>query len=223
MSISQLFSNPVVFLAWLLAIILVITIHEFAHALTATLLGDNTAKDEGRLTLNPKSHVSGFGLLMLVLVGFGWGNPVPFNPYNLRNQRFGPALIAIAGPLSNLLLAIFFIVIFKLIFPLMHPLFAVYGGFLPESLNLLAIFLSAVIFLNLILMLFNLLPIPPLDGSKLLFAFLPDHKFASFKEGFEKNGPFVLLGLLLLDTVMGVNIFGRIFGGFISFAYNLLG
>ncbi|MFA6537646.1 MAG: site-2 protease family protein [Patescibacteria group bacterium] len=222
MPISELFSSPMLFLAWLLAIVFVITIHEFSHALMATFLGDSTAKDNGRLTLNPLSHVSLFGLFMLVLIGFGWGNPVPYNPYNLKNRKFGPALVALAGPLANLVMAIICLIFFKLIFSEIHPFFAVSGSFFGGSINLGAVFLSLVIFLNLVLLIFNLLPIPPLDGSKILFSVLPDHKFAEFKQKFETQGPFILLILIFADNFLGVNVFGRIFAIFLNFIAKII-
>jgi len=216
MPISELFSQPMVFVAWLVAVIFVITIHEFSHALAATLLGDDTAKDNKRLTLNPFSHVSFLGLAMLVLLGFGWGNPVPFNPYNLKKRRLYSALIALAGPISNLFMALLCLLFFKLIFHGVHPFFAVFGGFPGFDISLTAVFFSLVIFINFILLIFNLIPIPPLDGSKVLFALLPDDRFLYFKQKFEAQGPIILLILIFADSFLGVNVFGRVFAYFIE-------
>lgn len=145
-----------------------VVIHEVAHGFMALALGDPTAKHQGRLTLNPISHLDPVGSFFVPLLGYllggfiiGWAKPVPFNPYNLRNSRWGEALVAIAGPLSNIFLALIF------------GLFIRFGS--PEnylgtaSLSILGI----IVIINLTLALFNLVPIPPLDGSKILFAFLP--------------------------------------------------
>lgn len=141
-------------------------IHEYAHGWAADKLGDPTARYAGRLTLDPRPHIDLWGtilmpLLLSVMTGgsflFAYAKPVPFNPYNLRNQKFGPALVAIAGPLANFLLAIAFAVVVRLI---------------PASQ--FSFFLAIIAHANIMLMVFNLVPIPPLDGSKILYAFLPD-------------------------------------------------
>ncbi|MBI5077723.1 site-2 protease family protein [Candidatus Falkowbacteria bacterium] len=221
----SLISEPLFFVVWLFAIVVVLTIHEFSHALAATLLGDPTAKAAGRLTLNPLSHISWLGFFMLLLVGFGWGNPVPFNPYNLRFPRFGPAIVALAGPLSNLILAAIFIFSFRWIFPDLHPLFLINAGSanLPAELNLLAIFLSLATFLNLTLAIFNLIPIPPLDGSKILFSVLSDARFFSIKEILERQGSMILIGIIILDNFLNTNIFGRLIFAVIGAVYKLVG
>jgi len=108
MLLFSFLSEPLMLFAWLAAMAISLTLHEFAHALSAYLQGDSTAKYSGRLSLNPLRHLDLWGTLMLVLIGFGWGKPVPFNPYNLKNQKWGPALVALAGPVANLFLLIFF-------------------------------------------------------------------------------------------------------------------
>jgi Zn-dependent protease len=141
-------------------------IHEYMHGFMAERLGDTTAKDAGRLTLNPIPHIDLFGSILLPLlmivsgsgIVFGWAKPVPFNPYRLRDQKYGPAKVAIAGPLGNLILAVMFSLVLRL-FPGMD--------------SILASFIGLIVYINLMLMVFNLLPIPPLDGSKVLAAFLP--------------------------------------------------
>ena len=147
---------PIV-LSFVLAIVVAISIHEFAHALAGYLMGDTTARDAGRLTLNPLSHLDPFGSLMLLLAGFGWGKPTPYNPYNLRYPKWGPALVALAGPAINLCGAIISIAALVIV-----------SRFLDPS-NLLIVFLLFLFNVNLMLMVFNLIPIPPLDGSQLLF------------------------------------------------------
>ncbi len=201
MLIGNLLDNPIMLLVWIVAIMVVLTIHEFSHALAATYLGDPTAKSQGRLTLNPLSHVSWLGFFMLLLIGFGWGNPVPFNPYNLKYPKWGPAMVAAAGPLSNLLMAILSAIALKLIMAF---------ALLPES-NLLFQFLNLMIMLNIVLMIFNLLPLPPLDGSKILFTFLDDYKYADIKQTLETQGSTFLLLLIVADSFLNLNILGGIF------------
>ncbi|HRY63028.1 MAG TPA: site-2 protease family protein [Patescibacteria group bacterium] len=141
-------------------------IHEYAHGAMADRLGDPTAKDAGRLTLNPLAHIDLYGTILMPLFllwasggsfMFAYAKPVPYNPYNLKNKKWGPALVGIAGPASNLITAIFFGVLYQ---------------FLPVSnfSELIAI----IAYANIILLVFNLVPIPPLDGSKILFALFPD-------------------------------------------------
>jgi Zn-dependent protease len=221
MVLLSLLNEPLFLIVWLFAIIVVLTVHEFSHALAATWQGDLTAKNAGRLTLNPLAHIDWLGFAMLLLAGFGWGNPVPFNPYNLKWQRFGPAVVAIAGPLSNVILAIIFIFAFRGLFPALHPLFLA-GGSAPEGVNLLAVFLSLAIFLNFTLAIFNLIPVPPLDGSKILFSILSDTRFWQIKEALERQGPMILLGLIILDNLLNLDIFGRLFSLAIGIVYKLI-
>ena len=178
--------NPLLFVAFVLAVIVAITFHEFSHAAAGTLQGDDTAKSQGRLTLNPLSHLDPLGSIFLIIGGFGWGRPTPFNPARLRNQRVGTVLIALAGPASNFLLAIASAVALRLVLS---------GGSDASSftVNLLLLFIQ----INVLLGIFNLLPIPPLDGSRLLTVFLPPsrHGIVDF---LDRYGIFLLLGLLIL-------------------------
>ncbi len=203
MLFNLLFQSPELFMIIILAIIYAITIHEFSHALAAEILGDATAKFNGRLTLNPLAHLEFLGTLMLLMAGFGWGKPVPVNIYNLKWRKYGEAIVSLAGPLANFLSVILFIILFRLLAPNLPPN------------NLLFIFLSNLIIINLILGVFNLIPIPPLDGSKILFAFLPSN-FNELKRKMIINGPWVLLILIIADNFLGFNIFGRIFNYFIN-------
>ena len=171
MLLEILFNSPQMFLVIVLAIIYALTIHEFSHAATANLLGDTTAKQDGRLNLNPLSHLEFWGTAMLLVAGFGWGRPVPVNPYNLKWRRFGEAAVALAGPLSNLLSVVFFVLLINLLRAWLDPD------------NMLTIFLFQLLLVNLILGIFNLIPIPPLDGSKVLFSLLPA-RFDEFKAKF---------------------------------------
>lgn len=159
-----------------------VVIHEVSHGYAALALGDSTAKYQGRLTLNPFSHLDFIGSFLVPLIGYfaggfiiGWAKPVPFNPYNLRNQKWGEALVAVAGPLSNIILAVIFGIFIRFAYgqAFMTPAFLSLAGF--------------VVFINITLAIFNLVPIPPLDGSKILFALLP-YKWQGVRESFEKHG-----------------------------------
>ena len=186
-----------------MAVIYALTVHEFSHAWAATLLGDNTAKFSGRLTLNPLAHMEVFGTIMLMIAGFGWGKPVPVNIYNLKWRRWGSATVSLAGPASNFVSVFLFIIIFDALAPMLGPS------------NLLVVFLSFLIFVNLILGIFNLIPIPPLDGSKILFAILPS-RFDELKRKMTINGPFILIALIIFDNLANLHILDTIFHFFIS-------
>ena len=167
-----------------------VVVHEVSHGFVAYKLGDSTAKYEGRLSLNPIRHLDPFGSVILPILlaisqaGFiiGWAKPVPVNTYNLRNQRWGEAIVAAAGPLSNIVIAIVFGLGIR---------FALVGGLIVESSAVLQI-TALIVFTNLILAIFNLVPIPPLDGSKILFALLPERARA-YREVFERFGFFIVL------------------------------
>lgn len=203
MLINLLFTSPQMFLIIALAIIYALTIHEFAHALAANYLDDATAKYNGRLSLNPLVHLEFFGTLMLLVAGFGWGKPVPVNPYNLRWRKWGEAAVSLAGPLFNFLSVVIFVIIFRALL-----------SWLPMD-NLLFMFLTYLILVNVTLGVFNLIPIPPLDGSKILFTILPG-SFDEFKRKFAINGPWILIILIILDSLLNINIFGRLFSYFIN-------
>ncbi|MBI4122633.1 MAG: site-2 protease family protein [Parcubacteria group bacterium] len=205
MIISLLFTNPAFFFIWILAIAYGITVHEFSHVFAAKLQGDDTGERMGRLTLNPLAHIDPFGLLLLLFVGFGWGKPAPFNPYNLKYRKWGEAIVAMAGPLSNLAS----IIIFRIAIEFLGPTLG------PE--NLLIQFLAFLVLINIVLLAFNLLPIPPLDGSKVLFAVLPE-KYHEFKTRLSMQGPWLLLMLIVADNFLGINIFGRLFSVFFRLA-----
>ena len=209
MILDLLVGKPVYFFIWLMAIFIGITIHEFAHAFAANAAGDPTAKNMGRLTLNPLAHIDLWGLLFLLLAGIGYGKPVPVNPYNLRNQKWGEVIVSAAGPLSNLLQIVIFGLALKFL------------SFLGPD-NLLVYFLFALIYLNIILMVFNLLPIPPLDGSKIFLRLLPA-SLDRFKLNYERSGMMILLFLIIFDRLFNLGIFYRIFTFFTNLIFRFLG
>ena len=181
-------------LYFILALVIAVTIHEFSHAWTANYLGDPTAKYYGRITLNPLKHLDFWGTVMLFLIGFGWGKPVPVNPNNFSNPKRDSALVSLAGPASNFLLAVAVAMPYKYL--LVH-------GASPEVTD----FLRAVFDLCLILGLFNLLPLPPLDGSKIVGIFVP-HRYYYRYEKFLAGGIKWFIGFILIDSFVLADLFG---------------
>ncbi len=177
----------------ILILIFAIVVHEVAHGLAALWQGDRTAKDAGRLTLNPIVHLDPIGSILLPLtmffIGspflFGWAKPVPINPYYFRNVKYGEAMVAFAGPLVNIIFAITFSLILN---------------FAPVDTAYIAV-IQTIILINIVLALFNLMPIPPLDGSKILFALIPQ-RYYKFRESLEaKSFLFWLIVILLVWNV----------------------
>jgi Zn-dependent protease len=187
----------------LLAIVIAVTVHECAHAWSADALGDPTARLLGRKTLNPLSHLDPIGSLLFVAVGFGWGKPVPVDPFNLRDEHKDHALISLAGPASNLLVAALVGVIYR---------------FVPVSNDLFAYFLQVLAGVNVSLAVFNLLPIPPLDGSKIYRAVLPK-SFLPLWQFLDEFGVYILLFMF----ITGNSIFGNLLRPIVSNIMNLLG
>ncbi|MCH5192532.1 MAG: site-2 protease family protein [Oscillospiraceae bacterium] len=163
-------------------------VHECSHALAAHWMGDDTAKDQGRMTLNPLKHLDLFGTIFMLIGGFGWAKAVPIDPRNFKNRKVGMALSALAGPISNLLMAYISMILCKI---------AVYNSTNPYTAALSKLFLYAV-FLNVGLAVFNLLPIPPLDGSRIFNLILPEKLY--FKIMRYEN---IIFGLLFLAVFMG--------------------
>ena len=188
--------------ALLLALVIAITFHEFCHALGARQLGDLTATHQGRLSLNPLAHLDPLGSMMILLAGFGWGKPVPVNVYNLRpplGARRGMSVVAAAGPISNVLMAVIASLPIRLgLVELSVVGFYPFDGGLYDPV---AYLLQSIIILNLALAAFNLLPIAPLDGFKVVLGLLPGRAAAEFSR-LEPIGPFILLGLILLDYAL---------------------
>ena len=169
-------------------IIIALTVHEFSHAWVAYKLGDPTAKAHGRLTFNPLAHLDPLGTLMLILFRFGWGKPVPINEYNFKNPVVGMALSSLAGPMSNLLMAL-----------LGTFLFNTFAG-INQYLNIILIYF---VLINIVLMIFNLLPVPPLDGHKIVRAILPEKLRYSW-ESLENYSPYILLATLFIIVYTGL-------------------
>ena len=199
-----------------IAVLISITTHEFSHGLAAFLLGDNTAKDQGRLTLNPLPHIDPFGTILLpallMLAGapvIGWAKPVPFNPYNLSDQRYGSLKVGIAGPLSNFIIFLIAGTLLKLFLPSLG------------SENMLSTFLQHLVLINFVLMMFNLIPIPPLDGSKVLFGLLPP-RFEYIERSLEQYGFFILIFVMFIEYT-GFPLIRYVIGTSFYFATHLLG
>ena len=180
-------------LASVVIIFTVLPLHEYAHGWVAYKLGDNTAKYSGRLTLNPIEHIDPLGALGILLFGFGWAKPVPIDSRNFKNPKSGMALTALAGPASNLLAAVLGAILYHLIFLL--------KAYLPASILFgVMFFFQYYIIINIGLAIFNLIPIPPLDGSKILAAFLPDRIIYKFMQ-YQNIVSFILFGLIILGAL----------------------
>lgn len=182
-------------LKFLPGIVIGLTVHEFSHALMAKYCGDTTSEEQGRITLNPLKHIDILGFIMLLVAGFGWAKPVQFNEQNLRNPKADVIKIAVAGPVSNALLAI-----------LLSAIFAVIMKFKPESYYTVIseIFIYAI-YINWGLFIFNLIPLPPLDGSHVLLSYFK--KFPVLHAGLYKYGSFILFGLIIGTLVTKINFF----------------
>ncbi|MEW6636403.1 MAG: site-2 protease family protein [Actinomycetota bacterium] len=177
--------NPAAAVAFLLGLVIGITVHEAAHATSAYLLGDDTAYRDGRVTLNPVSHLDLLGSIMLLMAGFGWGRPTPVNVAKLRGGIFGPVAVALAGPVSNLLIVAVCAALY--LFPPFRD---------PQGYLFILVIMAA--FTNALLFVFNLIPIPPLDGSKVIFPFLP-RSLDGFVHFMNQYGPMILLGIILVS------------------------
>ncbi|MBT4857030.1 site-2 protease family protein [Candidatus Uhrbacteria bacterium] len=197
MFISLLTQQPFLALVWLAVILMSLTVHEFAHALAAERLGDRTAEAMGRLTLNPVAHIDPVGFIPLLLLGFGWAKPVPFNPYNLEDPKWDSVKIALAGPASNLIVATLSAIAFR----------GLDAGGMIVAGNALGFFLILLIIINLYLLFFNIIPIHPLDGSKLLDALLTKPEHQKIRRAIAQHGPRVLLILVFLSFMTSFNVF----------------
>jgi Zn-dependent protease len=184
--------SPAAAVALLLGLVVGVVVHEAAHAYSAYLLGDDTAYRAGRVTLNPAAHLDLLGSMMFLMAGFGWGKPTPVVTSKLRGGVLGPVAVAAAGPLSNLLIVAVCAALYQL------PPFQ--SGYL-QVIVLLAAFGNALLFV------FNLIPIPPLDGAKVIFPFLP-RSLSGFVDFMNQYGPMILLGLILISFATNFPILG---------------
>ena len=201
--------EPQLFAAFLIAVIIGISFHEFSHAAVASLQGDQTARSQGRLTLNPISHLDPLGSIALIVAGFGWGRPVPVTPSRLRSGRLGHVLVGLAGPAANFVVALVAAVGLRIAYPTAGTTLDV--GF---TVTLL----SMIVTINVVLGVFNLLPIPPLDGSTLLSIALPPSR-QNIVAFLNQYGIFLLLGLLILAP----NLLTPIFQAITEALYGLVG
>ena len=201
----------------IITLLIAFTFHEFAHAATATALGDNTPRDSGRLTLNPFAHLDIVGTLMLLVAGFGWAKPVPVNPYAVRRKnKAGMMLVSLAGPTTNLVLALLAAI------PLRFGLVAYQqttSAFLPS----LSDFMLNFLMINLVLFLFNLIPLAPLDGEKVITYFLPP-RWADAFDRIRPYSAFILLAIVFVLPMLGLDLLNIIiWRPMNSFARFLLG
>lgn len=174
-------------------------IHEYSHARVAVAFGDDTPKRQGRLTLNPIPHIDPIGLLLFVFAGFGWAKPVQVNLFAFKNPRRNDLLVSLAGPTSNLIAAVIFAFLTRLL-PIFNP--NIYQGSLGDAVfNIVSYF----VWTNLVLAMFNLIPIPPLDGSRILFDVLP-RRFEQYKDSFFKFGAVALIAIILIQNNSNVTI-----------------
>lgn len=190
-------------------VLVTITVHELAHGYTACLLGDNTAKNAGRLSLNPLAHLDPLGAILLFVTGFGWAKPVPINPFYFKGSRSrGILLVSLAGPLSNVVLAF--------VLAMFVPLAARFNMSLAQII-------ASAIYLNIYMAIFNLLPIPPLDGSKILASLIPKGAAYKFLSVMDQYGMILLL-VLAITNVFGKiisPIAGGIYTAFVTLAFTL--
>ena len=194
-ALSEIWNNldwtvPLQLLLRVVPALVCITLHELSHGAVAYLLGDTTARDAGRLTLNPIRHIDPMGLVMMVVFRFGWAKPVPVNMYRFRDPKGGMALTALAGPMSNLLICVVFLFLYGLAYA---PLY-VYARWGEAGRTLQEMFYLTA-YISLGMGLFNLLPVPPLDGSKVLFSLLPERAYDQLMR-YERYGMLALLALV---------------------------
>jgi Zn-dependent protease len=200
--------DPATLIARLIVLVIAFTIHEFAHAWTATQLGDDTPRINGRLTLNPIAHLDPIGSLVLLFAGFGWAKPVPVNPYALQRHSSSALMwVSLAGPLSNFLMAILAAIPFRAGLADVNAGFATSTTFFPSFSKILIEFL----YINLVLMLFNLIPLAPLDGEKILESFAPPSWWRTL-DNIRPYGPMILLVIAIVLPMFGIDLIAWIIG-----------
>jgi Zn-dependent protease len=207
--------SPATLISRILTLLIAFTVHEFSHAWVADSFGDQTPRMEGRLTLNPAAHLDLIGTLMLLVAGFGWAKPVPINPYVLRRRSPAAVMwVSAAGPLSNLLMAV--VAAIPVRFGLI-PNPTNWPQFLPTPYNFMFNFIG----INILLMLFNLIPLAPLDGEKVAEFFLPP-PLARFFDQIRPYGPLILLGIVFVLPLVGIDLFGWILYPIMNAMFRLL-
>lgn len=202
--LSLLFSSPLAFLLAAAGLLLSISLHEYAHCLVTDKLGDPTPRVRGRLTLDPRAHLDPLGTILIILTGFGWGKAAPYDPYNLKSPIRDTALIAVAGPTTNLLIA---------------ALISILSRFVGS--NVFYLFAQYLIIVNLALAIFNLLPVYPLDGGKIMRALLPKMASIEYESVMERYGNAILL-FLILPILNGQSAVSQLVGPVVNFLANLL-
>ncbi len=208
-------NSPDIIFTLVITLLVAFTFHEFSHAWMATYYGDDTPRLYGRLTLNPLSHLDLMGSLMLLFTGFGWAKPVPINPARIQqHSRAALMLVALSGPASNLILAILASIPLRL--GLVVPTQA-NVAFIPTPFN----FLTYFVYINLSLMLFNLIPLPPLDGDEVLSFFLPPEMQRSWDK-VRPYGPYILMALLILGPTIGFSLLDKVLRPAINTLFQLL-
>ena len=203
--------SPITFAARLICILFLLPIHECAHAFASSLLGDKTAQYQGRLSLNPLRHLDIMGAICLLLGGFGWAKPVAINPYNFKNRKIGMALSAFAGPLSNFLVSFVMLLIARIIL-----FFPMTNNFVPAIIQVLAMIAQISIGLGV----FNMIPLPPLDGSRIFFVFLPEKYYFKIMD-YEQYISIALMVLIIsgaLDVPLGF-IGGLVYSGMFNILF----
>ncbi len=212
--------NPAQLISYIIIMLIALPVHEFSHAFVADRFGDTTPRANGRLTLNPLAHLDPIGSLLMIVAGFGWAKPVPINPYVLqRRSRAAPMLVSLAGPMSNLLMAIIGSAFFRLGLVSINSVGYPTGRILPTPATFLFLFVG----INLLLMLFNLIPLFPLDGEKVLSYFLPPAG-ERFLDSIRPYAPIILLAIVFVLPLVGINVIGLVIQpAYFAFARILIG
>ena len=199
--IFELLKNPLELVFFVVSIFLAVAFHEFCHAWAATKLGDFTAKYQGRLTLNPLKHIDPVGMILMLVAGFGWGKPVPVN-VNALKRKSDEALISVAGPVSNMIFA----------FIVAVPLLIIQNFSSLGETNAVVLFLATLLEVNILLGVFNLIPIPPLDGFNIVRSLTP-YAWQPSIEKIGKTGPTILIGIIVMNYLFGIDFLSPIIMG----------
>ena len=214
--------NPATLISRIIVLLTAFSVHEFAHAWIADYFGDNTPRINGRLTLNPLAHLDPMGSLMLIIAGFGWAKPVPINPYTLRRRAPSALMwVSLAGPLSNFLMAVLAALPFRLNLLTWNDIYASFAARGSSFLPTPAGFLWDFITINLVLMLFNLIPLAPLDGDKIADFFMPP-AWRDRMAQIRPYGPMILIAMFLIGPYLGFDVLGWILGPPLNLLINLL-